>query len=188
MEIPLRTAYGQNGRCGMQPKAKHSLRAQAQLMRTETVETFELVKVKQKLLDIRERRENARGARAAVKKELRNCIDCFKLVAKPVSQMMGDLPIERITPCRAFEKVGIDFAGPITTKCQHTCKVVSSDEVENDVLVSLAALLPPHSAVPNQMDARLEKPNGRIPRPHQKSSLFQHQVDSRTDCGHTSWS
>ncbi|GFX20913.1 hypothetical protein TNCV_79681 [Trichonephila clavipes] len=29
MEMPLRTAYGQNGRCGMQPKAKHSLRAQA---------------------------------------------------------------------------------------------------------------------------------------------------------------
>ncbi|GFW01310.1 hypothetical protein TNCV_5029631 [Trichonephila clavipes] len=67
MEVPLRTAYGQNGRCGMQPKAKHSLRAQAQLMRTETVETFELVKVKQKLLDMRaERKENARGARAGV--------------------------------------------------------------------------------------------------------------------------
>ncbi|GFU32151.1 hypothetical protein TNCV_3833791 [Trichonephila clavipes] len=69
MEIPLRTAYGQNGRCGMQPKAKYSLRAQAQLMRTETVETFELVKVKQKLLDIRKReaaKENARGARAGV--------------------------------------------------------------------------------------------------------------------------
>ncbi|GFT38262.1 hypothetical protein TNCV_764391 [Trichonephila clavipes] len=59
MEVPLRTAYGQNGRCGMQPKAKHSLRAQAQLMRTETVETFELVKVEPKLL--RERRENERG-------------------------------------------------------------------------------------------------------------------------------
>ncbi|GFU26326.1 phosphatase and actin regulator 2 [Trichonephila clavipes] len=64
MEVPLRTAYGQNGRCGMQPKAKHSLRAQAQLMRTETVETFELVKVEPKLL--RERKENARGARAGV--------------------------------------------------------------------------------------------------------------------------
>ncbi|GFV90664.1 hypothetical protein TNCV_2223801 [Trichonephila clavipes] len=66
MEIPLRTAYGQNGRCGMQPKAKYSLRAQAQLMRTETVETFELVKVKQKLLDIRERekqRERTREVR-----------------------------------------------------------------------------------------------------------------------------
>ncbi|GFT02561.1 integrase catalytic domain-containing protein [Trichonephila clavipes] len=60
--------------------------------------------------------------KSAVKKELRNCIDCFKLVAKPVSQMMGDLPIELINPCRAFEKVGIDFAGPITTKCQHTRK------------------------------------------------------------------
>ncbi|GFU77062.1 hypothetical protein TNCV_4338821 [Trichonephila clavipes] len=44
MEIPLRTAYGQAGRCDMQPKAKYSLRAQAQLMRTETVETVELVK------------------------------------------------------------------------------------------------------------------------------------------------
>ncbi|GFU87178.1 hypothetical protein TNCV_4559641 [Trichonephila clavipes] len=63
MEIPLRTAYGQNGRCGMQPKAKHSLRAQAQLMRTETVETFELVKVKQKLLDIRAEKERERRTR-----------------------------------------------------------------------------------------------------------------------------
>ncbi|GFX06830.1 hypothetical protein TNCV_1201471 [Trichonephila clavipes] len=63
MEVPLRTAYGQNGRCGMQPKAKHSLRAQAQLMRTETVETFELVKVKQKLLDIRAELERERRTR-----------------------------------------------------------------------------------------------------------------------------
>ncbi|GFW03090.1 DUF1758 domain-containing protein [Trichonephila clavipes] len=46
--------------------------------------------------------------KSAVKKKQRNCIDCFKLVAKPVSQMMGDLPIERINPCRAFEKVGSD--------------------------------------------------------------------------------
>ncbi|GFT04727.1 uncharacterized protein TNCV_334721 [Trichonephila clavipes] len=51
--------------------------------------------------------------KSAVKKELCNCIDCFKLVAKPVSQMISDLPIERINPCRAFEKVDIDFAGPI---------------------------------------------------------------------------
>ncbi|GFY02933.1 integrase catalytic domain-containing protein [Trichonephila clavipes] len=36
--------------------------------------------------------------------------------------MIGDLPIERINPCRAFEKVGIDIAGPTTTKCQHTRK------------------------------------------------------------------
>ncbi|GFT45469.1 hypothetical protein TNCV_4323501 [Trichonephila clavipes] len=47
-------------------RSKHSLRAQAQLMRTETVETFELWEEKTKLLDIRERKENARGARAGV--------------------------------------------------------------------------------------------------------------------------
>ncbi|GFT09708.1 hypothetical protein TNCV_4948491 [Trichonephila clavipes] len=63
MEIPLRTAYAQNGRCGMQPKAKHSLRAQAQLMRTETVETVELVKVKQKLFREREREKQRRRTR-----------------------------------------------------------------------------------------------------------------------------
>ncbi|GFV77936.1 hypothetical protein TNCV_901 [Trichonephila clavipes] len=67
MEIPLRTAYGQNGRCGMQPKPS-SLRAQAHQSKSRT-ETCELVKVKPKLLDIREReaaKENARGARAGV--------------------------------------------------------------------------------------------------------------------------
>ncbi|GFW66024.1 HTH_Tnp_Tc3_2 domain-containing protein [Trichonephila clavipes] len=54
-DVPLRTAYSQAGRL-WQPKPS-SLRAQAQLsetktetMRTETVETFELVKVKPKLL------------------------------------------------------------------------------------------------------------------------------------------
>ncbi|GFW01997.1 hypothetical protein TNCV_1148771 [Trichonephila clavipes] len=59
--VPLRTAYSQAGRCGMQPKAKHSLRAQAQLMRTETVETFELVKVEPKLL--REEKKRTREVR-----------------------------------------------------------------------------------------------------------------------------
>ncbi|GFW77395.1 phosphatase and actin regulator 2 [Trichonephila clavipes] len=41
-EVPLRTAYSQAGRCGMQPKAKpSSLRAQAQLSETKT-ETMRL--------------------------------------------------------------------------------------------------------------------------------------------------
>ncbi|GFX87702.1 hypothetical protein TNCV_2465951 [Trichonephila clavipes] len=46
MEIPLRTAYSQAGRCGMQPKAKHSLRAQAHQSksRTETEKTETLEK------------------------------------------------------------------------------------------------------------------------------------------------
>ncbi|GFX15419.1 retrovirus-related Pol polyprotein from transposon opus [Trichonephila clavipes] len=60
-DVPLRTAYSQAGRL-WQPKPS-SLRAQAQLsetktetMRTETVETFELVKVEPKLLREEQRR------------------------------------------------------------------------------------------------------------------------------------
>ncbi|GFU76496.1 hypothetical protein TNCV_5026961 [Trichonephila clavipes] len=62
MDVPLRTAYSQAGRCGMQPKAKHSLRAQAPLSksRTETVKTETLEK------NFEQRKENARGARAGV--------------------------------------------------------------------------------------------------------------------------
>ncbi|GFT03285.1 hypothetical protein TNCV_2984701 [Trichonephila clavipes] len=56
MEVPLRTAYGQNGRCSMQPKPS-SLRAQAQLKHELKLE---LVEEKQKLLDIREKGERAR--------------------------------------------------------------------------------------------------------------------------------
>ncbi|GFU86966.1 hypothetical protein TNCV_2825501 [Trichonephila clavipes] len=42
MEVPLRTAYGQNGRCGMQPKARQVFaRAGAAKARTETCELVE---------------------------------------------------------------------------------------------------------------------------------------------------
>lgn len=58
--------------------------------------------------------------KSTIRKELRQCLECFKSSAKPISQLMGDLPSARVNPCRAFEKVGIDFAGPISTKCQHT--------------------------------------------------------------------
>ncbi|GFU58194.1 phosphatase and actin regulator 2 [Trichonephila clavipes] len=47
MEVPLRTAYGQNGRCDMQPKARQSSRAGAAKTRTEIAE---LVEEKQKTL------------------------------------------------------------------------------------------------------------------------------------------
>ncbi|GFX92710.1 hypothetical protein TNCV_2649031 [Trichonephila clavipes] len=61
MEIPLRTAYSQAGRCGMQPKAKHSLRAQAHQSksRTETVKAETL----EKKLRIRERERRTREVR-----------------------------------------------------------------------------------------------------------------------------
>ncbi|GFS76219.1 hypothetical protein TNCV_4667711 [Trichonephila clavipes] len=71
-DVPLRTADSQAGCCGMQPKAKHSLRAQAQLSetKTETVETFELVKVELKLLREKQQRERERGRCQDSQKEL----------------------------------------------------------------------------------------------------------------------
>lgn len=60
--------------------------------------------------------------RSTVRKALRNCIQCFKLSAKPIHQMMGDLPESRISVTRPFERVGVDYAGPIFTKCQHQRK------------------------------------------------------------------
>ncbi|GFX64425.1 hypothetical protein TNCV_4043161 [Trichonephila clavipes] len=56
--VPLRTAYSQDSRYGMQPKARQSSRVGATKTRTET---FELVEEKQKLLDIR--RERTREVR-----------------------------------------------------------------------------------------------------------------------------
>jgi len=37
---------------------------------------------------------------------------------------MGQLPIERLTPGPVFDKVGIDFAGPVQTKYAHVRKPV----------------------------------------------------------------
>ncbi|GFV32049.1 hypothetical protein TNCV_3327231 [Trichonephila clavipes] len=69
------TAYGQSGWPLWHAAKKHnaSLRAQAQLMRTETVETFELVKVEPKLL----RKGRTREVR---EQALSFCISSSKLI------------------------------------------------------------------------------------------------------------
>lgn len=51
-----------------------------------------------------------------VKKFIHKCIICFRLKAEASSQLMGSLPADRVNACRPFEKVGMDFAGPISVK------------------------------------------------------------------------
>ncbi|XP_049875316.1 uncharacterized protein LOC126373281 isoform X1 [Pectinophora gossypiella] len=51
-----------------------------------------------------------------VKKVIHKCVTCFRLKASASAQLMGSLPAERITACRPFQKVGIDFAGPVSVK------------------------------------------------------------------------
>ncbi|GFV70085.1 hypothetical protein TNCV_8201 [Trichonephila clavipes] len=61
MEIPLRTAYGQNSRCGMQPKAEAVFARMAQQQIKTKTKNFWTLEQRE-----RERKENARGARAGV--------------------------------------------------------------------------------------------------------------------------
>ncbi len=46
----------------------------------------------------------------------RGCVICKRSQAKPIPPMMGQLPVDRITPGIVFEKVGIDYAGPVYVK------------------------------------------------------------------------
>ncbi|XP_075157775.1 uncharacterized protein LOC142231042 [Haematobia irritans] len=41
-----------------------------------------------------------------------NCIRCTKAKPKMYQQIMGDLPEDRITPCRPFLNTGVDYCGP----------------------------------------------------------------------------
>ncbi|UYV82947.1 hypothetical protein LAZ67_22001474 [Cordylochernes scorpioides] len=56
------------------------------------------------------------SCKAAVKRVLNRCITCFKHRSKTVTQIMGELPLERVVPSRPFQRVGVDLAGPIITK------------------------------------------------------------------------
>ena len=51
--------------------------------------------------------------RNLVRKMIMNCVNCHRFNSKPVFPLMGDLPKTRVDPpIKAFEDVGLDFAGP----------------------------------------------------------------------------
>lgn len=56
------------------------------------------------------------SGRSKVRQVIHRCILCKKLRATSCQQIMADLPSERINPSRCFQKIGIDFCGPVTTK------------------------------------------------------------------------
>ena len=56
------------------------------------------------------------GGRKSVRSITRSCTICRRYSEKPQCQMMGQLPIERVTPDLIFEDVGVDYAGPVMIK------------------------------------------------------------------------
>ena len=62
------------------------------------------------------RRYHMVGGRKIIRSVARRCITCRKYATRPQPQMLGQLPIERITPGPIFDKVGVDYAGPVLIK------------------------------------------------------------------------
>lgn len=51
--------------------------------------------------------------RSVLHSVLTNCHVCVRFDAKPFQPLMADLPSSRVQPWRPFDRVGIDFAGPL---------------------------------------------------------------------------
>lgn len=56
------------------------------------------------------------AGRNEVRKVLKNCIVCFKVKPLTVDTLLGQLPLNRITPSRPFLNCGVDYAGPFLIK------------------------------------------------------------------------
>lgn len=56
------------------------------------------------------------GMKKTIRSVTRQCIVCRRRSAKSSPQMLGQLPLERVTPGSVFEKVGVDYAGPLQVK------------------------------------------------------------------------
>ncbi|XP_043276054.1 uncharacterized protein [Venturia canescens] len=56
------------------------------------------------------------GGRAPVKTHILHCVKCARQRGIRAQQLMGQLPVARVTPSRPFTHTGVDYAGPLTLK------------------------------------------------------------------------
>ena len=64
------------------------------------------------------------GGRNIIRSVTRACVTCRRHAAKPQSQVMGQVPTERVTPDLVFDRVGVDFARPLQLKLGSMRKLV----------------------------------------------------------------
>ena len=62
------------------------------------------------------RRFHIIGHRRIIRSITRGYVTCRRISVRPPPQMMGQLPMERVTPDSVFDKVGIDYASPVYLK------------------------------------------------------------------------
>ncbi|XP_058446192.1 uncharacterized protein LOC131427220 [Malaya genurostris] len=60
------------------------------------------------------------GCQVVIKQVIRKCLSCCRQKAQTAKQLMGSLPAARVTACRPFAHVGVDYAGPIMVRCSNT--------------------------------------------------------------------
>ena len=70
------------------------------------------------------RRFHIIGCRKLVRSITQGCVTCCHISTKPKPQLQGQLPLERVTPDSVFEKVGVDYVGPVYVKHGLVCKPV----------------------------------------------------------------
>jgi hypothetical protein len=56
------------------------------------------------------------SGRSVVRRIIHNCLKCFRANPTTSSQLMGDLPKDRVQPARPFLSSGVDFGGPVYLK------------------------------------------------------------------------
>ncbi|XP_011859203.1 PREDICTED: uncharacterized protein LOC105556723 [Vollenhovia emeryi] len=56
------------------------------------------------------------GGRAPVKSHILRCVTCARLRGIRAHQLMGQLPLSRVTQARPFTHTGVDYAGPLAVK------------------------------------------------------------------------
>ncbi|KRZ65356.1 hypothetical protein T10_2495, partial [Trichinella papuae] len=93
----------------------------------------------QSLAELRQRFWVLKG-RSSVKKIVRQCRTCQRQSTRPYEPIMKDLPTDRVTVAAPFERIGIDFAGPVYIKkrknhvktyiCLFTCMVTRAIHLE----------------------------------------------------------
>jgi hypothetical protein len=56
------------------------------------------------------------NAKDAIRRYMWKCVKCCRHRLGKTTQLIADLPKSRVTPCRVFSKIGVDFAGPFQIK------------------------------------------------------------------------